>query len=150
MADDLEDEYNAMRGAEGVLSARLNHLRTLRARLGQELIRRGKAERPVSDHAVLRYLERHKSIDIEAVRQELRQIADDATPAKDGEHHWHPSGVILVIGDAGQVITVLSPAQAKMWCGTGRKLANGTRATAPHETLETPTDAPIVSEAKND
>ena len=66
-------------------------------------------------------MERHKGIDVEGLRAELRTLADAAEPAKDGEHHWHPSGVIMVIGSEGQVVTVLSPQQAGKWDGRGLK-----------------------------
>lgn len=82
----------------------------------------------VTDHALLRYMGRHKGIDVEAMRDELRQMAEAATPAKDGEHHWHNSGVLMAIGSKGQVITVLSPEHVKKWAG--RTLADGTKVAA--------------------
>lgn len=97
----------------------------------------------ITNHALLRYMERHKGIDVNALRNELRMIADASEPAKDGEHHWHPSGVILVMGEAGQVITVLSPEQAEKWAG--RKLQNGDRISQQAEFDALP-DA-ILSEA---
>lgn len=88
-----------------------------------DLIRSGGAERDVTDHAVLRYLERFKGVDISSIRAEIRALADGSEAAKDGEHHWHPTNVILVLGDRGQVITVLSPEQAAKH--EGRRLRSG-------------------------
>jgi hypothetical protein len=56
----------------------------------------------------------------------MRVMADAAIPAKDRETHWHPdTGMIVIIGDSGQIITVLSLGQSEKYAG--RKLVNGER-----------------------
>ena len=79
----------------------------------------------MTDHAIVRYLERQKGVDVEAIRNEIRKIADESTPVSDGEHHWHESGAMLVIAESGRVVTVLSPEQVEKW--GGRKLKGGKR-----------------------
>lgn len=126
MSDELDSEIGDISNAIGRLNTALATLRLRHAELKEERLRRGQRERSVSDHAVVRYLERHEGLDIEAVREELRAIADASTPAKDGEHHWHEeSQLILILGEAGQIITVLAPEQLEKW--SNRKLRNGER-----------------------
>jgi hypothetical protein len=120
---DTFDEIEDMVAIENSLMGRAMEIRRQRQKLKIEALKAG--ERIVTDHALLRYLERHKGIDVTALRDELRALADAAEPAKDMEHHWHPSGVIMVIGEEGQVITVLSPEQAEKW--NGRRLFRGNR-----------------------
>ena len=109
-------DWRDLAAIETVLSGRIASVRRHKARLKAEAVAAGDLERMVTDHAVLRYLERHRGIDIEAVRNELRRIANEALQAKDSEHHWHEeSGVLLIIGDEGQVITVLAPEHVEKW-----------------------------------
>lgn len=127
----LDDELNELSALERILTARLASIKRGKDRLRRKKVEQGLALRRVSDHAVLRYLERYKGFDVEAVREELRQLADESEPARDGEHHWHPSGVIMVIGDTGQIVTVLSAEQSEKWAW--RKLGNGARIPAGPE-----------------
>ena len=123
-----DGEWGALNALEVALGDHLAAIRREKAEMRKARIAAGTEERPVSDHAIVRYLERHMGVDVEAVRAKLRSLADNAIPSKDGEHHWHPSGVLMVIGAAGQVVTVLSPEQAAKW--DGRKLRNGVRVVA--------------------
>lgn len=123
--DEIHDEIADIIGLETALGGRLSSLRRRREKLKRDLVELGKSERLVTDHALIRYLQRHKGIDVDAMRDELRALADGAAPAKDGEHFWHPSGVIMIIGNEGQIVTVLSPEQSEKW--DGRKLKNGAR-----------------------
>lgn len=124
--DQLCNEIDDLASIEDRLSQRLAEIKRAKSALKKERVDRGFEQRAVSDHALVRYLERCKGMDMEALREEMRLLAEGSTPAKDGEHHWHPSGVILVLGQDGRVITVLSGEQLKNWLG--RKLKNGTRA----------------------
>jgi len=116
------DEITDLQALEQPLAQRLQSIRQRISSLRKRRVENGSALRLITDHALLRYLERHKGIDIEAMRNELRGLADLAIPAKDGEHHWS-RGVMLIIGNEGQVVTVLSPEQVEKW--SGRKLSNG-------------------------
>lgn len=120
-----DDEYADLTTMEQILNGRLAAVRREKARITKQRIEAGEEVRLVNDHALIRYLERHKGIDVEAIRDEMRRLADESVPAKDGEHHWHPSGVIMIIGEFGQIITVLSPDQVKKWAG--RSLKDGSR-----------------------
>lgn len=133
--DKLADEINDVGAAIGRLNNAASALRRYHAELKERQAKLGDRQRPVTDHAVVRYLERCKGVDITAIRNELRQMADDAIAAKDGEHHWHEeTGTILVIGDDAQVITVLDPEQVEKWAG--RKLSNGERVPPPTQSPE--------------
>jgi hypothetical protein len=124
--DEIEDEIADLSALENLFSNRASAIRRAKDKLRKQALVYAPEHRIVTDHALLRFMERHKGIDVEGLRQELRSIAENTTPAKDGEHCWDAkSGVLLILGEAGQVITVLSPEQAEKWAG--RKLKNGTR-----------------------
>lgn len=57
---------------------------------------------PVSDHALVRYLERAKGFDLEAVRQHISNVCRDA--AKAGATCIHTEGVKFEIS-GGRVVT---------------------------------------------
>jgi hypothetical protein len=122
----VEDDGKDLSALENALSARLAQVRRRRAELKKSRIEAGEVERDVTDHAVIRYLERVAGFDVEAIREKLRVFASEAKVSKDGDHYWHPSGVILILGEDGQVVTVLSGDQIEKW--VGRKLADGSRA----------------------
>lgn len=81
---ELLSEYNRNLAQSSIISKRM-------ARLKQELrVRRGKQEKPfVSDHAVIRYLERVEGLDIESIRSFLL----DKTPI-DAEVNEHNSIIL--------------------------------------------------------
>jgi len=63
----------------------------------------------ITDHAVVRYLQRVKGMDIDAIRGELRELLDESVPARNRDHRWHHSGVILCMSESGKtVVTVIS------------------------------------------
>lgn len=115
--DEIEDEIADLSAELSKASGRVSAMRREIRRLRAIKADRGNAERLVNDHALLRFMQRHKGIDVDAFRAELRRIAGESEPFGDGEHHRHPSGVVMVLGDEGQVITVLSPEQSAKWAG---------------------------------
>lgn len=123
----MDDEDGDLQAIEHEYSRLLSKVRAERAFRRKKRVEMGAEQRMVTDHALIRYLERHKGLNVEAVRDEMRALADNSTPAKDGEHHWSEAGIIMVLGASGQIITVLSTEQATTWFG--RKLRNGTRVT---------------------
>lgn len=70
----------------------------------------------ISDHAIIRYLERHKGIDIEVIREELRQIALRAKYERDENAtsdrlYDEETGLTLIYSiERNSIPTVLSPA----------------------------------------
>lgn len=75
---------------------------------------------------------------MEAAREELRQMADEADgfKGKKNEHHWHEgTGLVLLLNKEGGVITVLSEEQSEKHIG--RKLKNGNYVVRP-ETEDEP------------
>ena len=121
LADRIADLGNVIHQATN----RLHVLRREQKRLRQERGRRANDLRRVSDHAVVRFLERSAGVPIDRIRDMIRRRAEESTPFIDGEHHWHPSGIVIVIGDEGQVVTVLDADLARKWAH--RKLKNGQR-----------------------
>ncbi len=63
-----------------------------------------KPRHPVTDHAVIRYLERVEGVDIEAIRCHIGHIADRGIET--GANGVVSGGFVYRI-DAGQVVTVL-------------------------------------------
>lgn len=59
-----------------------------------------------SDHAVIRYLERVKGVDIEAVRQEIRQTCRDGQPIM-GERLKASNGHIYIVNGEGFITTIM-------------------------------------------
>lgn len=124
-----EGDNNDLTAIEVALSNRLANVRRAKDRAKRLRVETGEDVRSVTDHAIVRYLERHKGMDVEAIRDELRQIATEAEPSKDGEHYWHEArGVFIVLNTLGAIVTVLSREQAEKW--VGRKLLNGERVVA--------------------
>ncbi|MGK7661148.1 MULTISPECIES: hypothetical protein [unclassified Marinovum] len=62
-----------------------------------------KSIHPVSDHAVLRYLERVHGVDVEAIRRELGRKMDVAT--RHGARQFTSNGIRFVLGDNGVLVT---------------------------------------------
>lgn len=130
--DDLLTEANDLDQVVGRLGSQIHTLRVRKGVLKDELQRRGVKHRKVSEHAVLRFLERIASVDTGNIRNIIRRMASRAVPTHIKDHYWDKTtGTMLIIGDDGQVITILSPTQAKAWLGM--KLADGSRV---HRTLE--------------
>lgn len=119
--DQLCNEIDDLLSLESGLQAKVAAVRRARDERKKERIRRGVLTRAVSDHALVRYLERCKGFDMERLRWELRQMADEATPSKDGECHLHSSGAGLILGQDGQIVTVLGSEQIKRWTSTSEK-----------------------------
>lgn len=113
--DQLCNEIDDLLSLESSLQARVAAVRRAKDERKKERIRRGIISREVSDHAIVRYLERCKGFDVEALRQELRSIVDEAAPSVEGGYLWHSSGVGLVLGQDGRVVTVLGIDQIQKW-----------------------------------
>lgn len=92
-----------------------------------ELTRRDVFECAVSDHAIVRYLERVTDVDLDLLRAEIRGLARDAVAFAKCDGHWHAEKrLVFILNETGDVVTVLSEEQAaRYW---GRRLVNGTRA----------------------
>jgi hypothetical protein len=124
--DRIVSDLADLSAIESNLGHALANVKAKKAALKRARIAGGIEQRPVADHAIVRYLERYKGFDIDAIREEMRAVAAAADPAKDGEHHIHKaSGVIMVLGADGTIVTVLSPEQSEKWIG--RRLADGSR-----------------------
>lgn len=84
----------------------------------------------ISDHAVVRYLERVKGVDVDAIRQEIARIAYDATPFKTVEGarwNWEKQVVVTMIGHT--VTTIIDHGRASQY--VGKKLIDGQKVWSP-------------------
>ena len=73
----------------------------------------------VSDHAVLRYLERCKGVDVENVRRELGRKVDDAV--RRGASGLISDGFVFKLSPVGTVITVQEQNRPDLRTGRVRK-----------------------------
>ena len=120
----LRREIKDRESVKQLLNARvrdlMHELDTLRA----ERRRLGLEERQISDHAVVRYLERIAGLDIEAVRAEVRTMASRAVPFKNCDGLWdEQTQTVVVLGGGDGVVTILGVEQAEKYIG--RRLLNG-------------------------
>lgn len=90
-----------------------------------EVLARREATRRVSDHALVRYLERVHGIDMDKARAEIRRMCDESVPFSKCEGLWHAKGMVFITSDDGAVVTVLGEGQVSTYIG--RKLMNGQR-----------------------
>lgn len=74
---------------------------------------------PVTDHAVLRYLERVEGVDVERVRREIGRRVDRAVNL--GASGTVIEGFHYVISDEGAVVTVIEPNRPDRRVGRQRK-----------------------------
>jgi hypothetical protein len=121
----MSSEYLDILALEDRVGSRLAHIKRKKMAMKRAEVESGEAERWVTDHAIVRYLERQKGFDMDALKAEMRKIADESVPTNDGDTHWHENGVIMILGEEGQIVTVLSHSQVEKWLG--RKLKNGQR-----------------------
>lgn len=84
--------------------------------------RQGKS-RGVSDHAVVRYLERTGKVDIAAIREEINRMVENAKSFKHTDGMWHSESGLVFIVEQSTVVTVLSAEQSEHYIG--RTLLSG-------------------------
>ena len=107
--DDLREDQVDLGRKCGLLNQEKNKLRIkldiVKARM-EEL--RGNGDIGISDHAVLRYLERHKGLDVCAVRHEIRALIGEKRVLRRRKAEEIPigDGVIAVITDRSIVATI--------------------------------------------
>lgn len=77
----------------------------------------------ITDHAVVRYLERVLNLDVEKIREDIRALATNTVPiaAPPDKAFMHTGGKAVVIIDECRVVTVLGVRElrnSKDWMGT--------------------------------
>jgi hypothetical protein len=107
--DDLHDlqmqigrECSIANSAKNVLRMKLDAIKAMMAE------KRGQGDMGISDHAVLRYLERYKGLDVAAVRAEIRALIPERrlSRRRKAEHHEIGNGLIAVIPGGSIVATI--------------------------------------------
>lgn len=82
----------------------------------------------VSDHAVLRWLERVEGIDLAMIREAIRKAATEGLPSPDGAIHFGNGSIIV---DGNKIITILAKGQRPAQSGkTARRRKRERGATA--------------------
>lgn len=76
----------------------------------------------ITDHAVVRYLERVLNIDMDKIREDIRDLASNTVPitAPPDKAFMHTGGKAVVIIDECRVVTVLGVKElrkSKSWMG---------------------------------
>jgi hypothetical protein len=103
---------------EDVLGKQLARLRSKRERIFRN--RTPLNERQITDHAIVRYLERVGGIDMEAAKARIREFVGDCTPTDVKGILRHPTGVQVVVSTRGLVVTILpEDAPAEEWVERG-------------------------------
>ncbi len=107
--DDLHDlqgqlgqECSAANTAKNILRMKLDAVKSMMDE------KRGQGDMGISDHAVLRYLERYKGLDVAAVRAEIRALISERrfSRRRKAEHHEIGNGLIAVIPGGSIVATI--------------------------------------------
>jgi len=109
--DDLRSLVSELGRQVNIQSAILNEIRGRHDSAREEQNRRA-AEKTygirVSEHAVLRYLERHKGVDIEAIRHEIAAMANAARKDKVGPKGTRVlGGIVLGVDEDSQIVTTI-------------------------------------------
>lgn len=142
--DEIVSEIAEISIIKQQVNARLVRVSAEKDRLIREANDRGERVREVTDHAVIRYLQRWMGVNIEEIREKIRIMANESEVVKSDidARYFHPTGTLLITNDRGAVVTVLSPEDLEKYIG--RKLMNGER--IPERTHE---DSPIPQSVDN-
>lgn len=103
IAEDVKSRVSCLKNEYSHYSVKIDKLARRIERIKQE----GNIHK-VSDHAVLRYLERVQGLDIEAIRENLRtnEVRELSIDAPSGTFIPHRDNFIIVVRD-GVVVTVI-------------------------------------------
>lgn len=86
----------------------------------------------VSDHAVIRYLERIVGVDVEAIRADIRLLASESVQFKNCDGFWNKEfGAVFMLNEENAVVTILGKKEGAKYLG--RRLVDGSRAGAETE-----------------
>ncbi len=114
--DDLHDLQNQLGMENSKLQTAKNICRmkldAIKAVMDEK---RGQGDMGISDHAVLRYLERHKGLDVAAIRSEIRALIPEKrlSRRRKSEHHDIGDGLIAVIPGGSIVATIYKQKEDK-------------------------------------
>lgn len=84
----------------------------------------------ISDHAVLRYIERVYGVDIEAVRREIAEVPGLANAVAMKAKSWSTGGVTFGLSPAGAILTVMPNATPQAARREGNRIKYGRSAKA--------------------
>jgi hypothetical protein len=121
---DLSALASALDDARSRVVGEIKSIKTTRAL-------RSRAGLKVSDHAVIRYLERTGAFDADAIRAEINDLIEDGQSFAKVDGVWHAESGMVFVVDGESVVTVLSAEQSEKYLG--RSLAAGGIAEAVDE-----------------
>lgn len=97
----LSRDYNKHIEEGHIIRARIDTIGAMMAE------KRGAGDFGISDHAVLRYLERYKGLDVASVRTQIRELIGQKTfRTKHPDHHFIGNGLVAVIPGGSIVATI--------------------------------------------
>ena len=109
----MSGDGDKLRGAIGDLNAVRQRLMSKANDIGSDIaskreqLARAEKSRRVSDHAIVRYLERIYGIDMEKTRADMRDLCDASVSFANCDGLWHSRGMVFITNDDGDVVTVL-------------------------------------------
>lgn len=118
--DDLRNLRAEIVREESVAWSVVNEVKRRKDMICKELDRRARPPTShglgISDHAVVRYLERHKGMDIAAIREEIGELAAKASGGRSDKYGIRKGdGLAFAVDDeTGHVLTVLSDDMVKV------------------------------------
>jgi hypothetical protein len=75
-------------------------------------VRKNGGQIGITDHAVLRYMERYKGVDVRAVREEINAIAQHRKLIEGTDGHYEANGVTIILPQGAVIATILPRAQS--------------------------------------
>jgi hypothetical protein len=127
---DIESHISELRSMLSLLSGAASDVRR-KLDIAKETKRQMNGDvRRVTDHSLVRYLERVKGIDMEAVRGEINALVDASVGFKNAKDaRWNSEAKLTLIVEGETVVTILGAEQSEKYLG--RSLENGARALEP-------------------
>lgn len=107
LPDVVVDELIDLGAQEAMYLRGITKIRRRRAELKRDAIEKGLRERPITDHAVVRYLERVRGFDVEGLKAEMRKFVDATVKTEIDEVYQHPSGLRVIVLETGVVVSIV-------------------------------------------
>lgn len=100
------------------LSSRRSTLQLIKNELGRRSeSRRATGGFLVSDHAIVRYLERHKNMDMEAIRKEIFTLAKESKRLDGSDRFKNGNAVLAINQDKQHISTIMNIEEEELVVG---------------------------------
>lgn len=105
ISDTLRNDLRDIHLLEDALGKQLARLRAKRHRL--LVARAPMAEKQITDHAIVRWLERHEGMDIEKIKTDIRAYIAQCEQTEVKGVLRHPDGLEVIVDKKGVVVTIV-------------------------------------------